>query len=229
MAKASVAATIDAIYGHVGTLTFSLGANGQYTVGRPGWKQTRTPRQTAAAGAWTNMIKAWATTLTDADRSAWATFGQTNGTTNPCGNSVPISGFAAFARSNISLSNAGATTRTAPPSSWGYTDPGTCTLSYTPGQPPTLEITPTTKPTHSDIPIVRGAPPRLAGSPQVKHNLTYLSVGTQGARPPYDVGQQYEAIFGTIHTGQLIQLTLEYCDQTSGARSPLRPAQLVIP
>jgi len=219
MAKASLVSTIDAITGHTGSLQFSLGTSGAFISNTTRPRRSLTPKQHAAGAAWTNMVKAWRNATTPAERSDWGTFGAAHGTSTKCGSTVQLPGFQAFARTNTRLLHIGRPLQTSPPSTFTSPSPGACTGTYSPGPPPTLQITPTNAPSSSQVPIVYGTGPRLAGWQADAKRTVTLAILAAGTPGPYDVAAQWAFIFGQIKTGQQITLSLRYVDFTSGATS----------
>jgi hypothetical protein len=229
MAKASLAATIDAIHGHVGSLQFWLGQASQVVGTTNNPRATLTPRQRAAQAAWSAMVKAWSQSLTPADKETWANFGTTFPGNTKCGGTAHLNPWQAFTRSNRAILHANKPLLTSAPSSFVSPSPGTCTLTYAPGPPHSLMLAYTTAPSAQQVPIIRASGPTYPGVTNTNNRTVTLAVLTAGETGPYQIAQQWELRFGTIKTGQKIHTTLVYVDFTSGAVSTKSPASLIIP
>lgn len=92
--------------GKMGAMVASHNKGGQYLRARTVPTNPQTSLQNAVRVAFSSIASMWQT-LTDAGRSAWSAWGTTVGTVNRLGDSVPISGIAAFQRANLLRVQAG--------------------------------------------------------------------------------------------------------------------------
>lgn len=229
MAKAKLVAAISAMRGHSQSILFWLSPNGQVIQTAPRPKTTQTTAQKQAQQAWTQMVKAWANAKAAGERGNWDAFGASNPTTTKCGTSAPLKGFQAFARTNNRLNKMRQPFKLHPPASNTTTAPGAITLTFTPGTPPSLTITPTNNPTANQVPFIKARGPSLAGYLKPSRNFREIAILTAGQVPPWNIEPYYTPFFGNIISGQAITLECFYGDYTTGAYSPTEKQTIVIP
>jgi len=229
MAKAKLAATIDAARGHSGSLMFWLSPLGPIIQAKPTPHVNPTRGQKAAQGAWTNMIKAWRNAVDAGNTAAWNAYGAAHPTSTKCGGTASLNGFQYFAKVNRHLASTRYPFRLTPPASATTPGPGTLTLTYSAGPPATFLLEPTSAPSSTQVPIIKAHGPMLAGTLKPGRNLRIIAVLTAGQTTPWDIISYYVVLFGAVLPGQSITVTALYADYTTGAYSATSKVTLVVP
>lgn len=110
MAIIKTSALVSEIRGKVGGVVFARNRGGAYVRQFVSPVQAETEPRTEARGRLGQISAAWET-LTDTQRQGWTDYGQAVGSVNSLGDTHPISGIAAFVRSNSLLMLAGQSMR----------------------------------------------------------------------------------------------------------------------
>ncbi len=117
------------IRGSIGGTTFSRNQGGNYARARTKPINQRSQRQVDQRTILSHIGRAWWDTLTIAERTAWNTYAEMTTWTNRLGQTISISGMAAFVRTNSYLLRDGVALRTAAPSIGGHA--GAVNFTYT--------------------------------------------------------------------------------------------------
>jgi len=228
MAKAQLAPTIDAIAGHTGSFVLSQNAAGAYASLKPNYPQNRSASQKAIQSAWSNMVKAWRTATTPSQRQAWKTLGHNSSAPTRCGSTSYNNAFNEFARINQRISFLKGTLRLNPPSSDTTSGPGATTVTYTPGPPQSVTLTPTTPLTPQQVALIQMQIPQHAGSVTNRKRYKTLTITTAGQPAPWEIASEMQAFFGPIRTGYSYRFRLFYANPTEGQYSTKVAGNLVI-
>ena len=95
--------------GSIGGTTFARNASGNYARARTTPVNPNTIYQQSSRAAITVLTERWRETLTDIQRTAWATYANAVSMTNRLGESINLSGFNHYIRSNALLAKLGLT------------------------------------------------------------------------------------------------------------------------
>lgn len=87
--------------GKSGSVVASHNSGGQYLRARTTPTNPRSVFQTAVRDSLRFLARAWSTVLSPSQRDGWNTYGQTVGSTNRLGDSIKVSGIAAYQRANV--------------------------------------------------------------------------------------------------------------------------------
>lgn len=93
--------------GSVGGMTFSRNRYGPYTRARVVPVNPNSPRQYFARGVFTVLANRWVNTLTQAQRDAWNLYGENISWLNSLGQTVHLTGYSHYQRSNGAIIAAG--------------------------------------------------------------------------------------------------------------------------
>jgi len=95
--------------GSIAGMTAAHNRGGLYLRARSIPVNTNTTQQQAIRSIMSSTVAAWGDTLTDAQRSAWGEYGAAVGTVNSFGDTIPLSGIAAYVQANVPRIQAGLT------------------------------------------------------------------------------------------------------------------------
>lgn len=101
MANVLLGGGVTDIRGSIGGTTFSRNAGGNYARGRMKPVNPRSPLQNARRAEIANLAKQWSNVLTEQQREDWRAYAMGTSWTNKLGQSIEISGLAAFIRLNV--------------------------------------------------------------------------------------------------------------------------------
>jgi len=107
MALVKVGGGITDIVGSIGGTTFARNSSGLYMRARVKPVNPNSVRQSAIRAIVAQVSAYWSNTLTVAQRAAWAVFGAAMPAKNKLGETIYLTGFNQFVKSNIALLNGG--------------------------------------------------------------------------------------------------------------------------
>jgi len=107
MALVKLGGGITDIVGSIGGITYARGRYGIYQRARIKGVNPKTGRQSAIRAVVADVASYWSDTLTDIQRAAWAVFAAAVPAKNKLGETIYLSGFNQFVKSNIALVNGG--------------------------------------------------------------------------------------------------------------------------
>lgn len=120
------------ISGSINGVTFAHNRGGAYARNRSLPSNPGTDRQDQVRTAMASLSKAWGESLTEMQRAAWRIFGSQQQVQNRLGDTITLSGIAAFNRVNLfRMSTLGAAMTEDPPEMTGGEDPAPTFLSVT--------------------------------------------------------------------------------------------------
>lgn len=134
------------ISGSINGTTFSRNGGGAYARNRSIPTNPGTDRQDNVRTALASLAQAWRDTLDDAERALWINYGANLQVQNRLGDTIKLSGIAAFQRVNLfRLSTLGSSMVTSPPASGLNPNPAptfvSATISHAIASEPVLDIT----------------------------------------------------------------------------------------
>jgi len=189
----------------------------------------RTSAQMLQRAYTSNIAKAWAGTLTDAQRQSWKSYGQTIGAKSIFGNNLILSGIATFQRINRIVLNSGGTLLTTAPI--GQDVPSILSLALTASVgPSTLSIAFDPSPlTGTQGIYLFACPPVSAGISNVSSSLRFVKFFS-APTSPLNILTAWEAVFGSFPTaaGQRIAVTAQVVDSATGAISAATGASTLV-
>ena len=222
MAKITFGPLITEARGKTGTTIFARDRGGAYSRALGRVVNPRTPAQLRQRAILKAICQAWSSTLTNAQRSAWAALALTNPRSSVLGQRYTLAGFHQFEASNLYAQTLGSPAILDPPPSLSAPDPGPITASADASEP-TLAIVPTNSCPPGHAPMLYATAPLSPGItffPQLLRllrnpDLTPLPTASLAA-----CGPQYVSQFGPMPAGSNIGLELSYVNLATGARSP---------
>lgn len=120
MAKIKFGNIVADIRGSIGGITYSKNSFGAYAKNKVSPINPQTSGQTNARAFFTSLTKAWQS-LTDVQRDGWSNFGTLYGEPDGFGEVRPISGIAAYIRTNLNLLTYSKTRVDNPPANFSVT------------------------------------------------------------------------------------------------------------
>jgi len=218
----------------VGGIVYSRNTWGAYIRQKVSPVQPRTPRQVSMRANLTELSKRWGTVLTEQQREAWRQFAAAFPIVDVFGNTVALTGIAAYQRVNRVRAILGLDPLDDPPANMDVVAPESITfdISYA-GTPPqlTFKVTFTPSPAPSGHHVEVWATKGLsAGRAFVSSELRLVAVSPAGQASPYDFTQQYLARFGVPAPGQKVFVEVRFANSANGAQSRgLRAFDIVPP
>jgi len=205
---------------HAGN-TFAKNKGGSYMKLKPHGVNPRSELQLARRTSIGQLSKYYSNTLTDAQRSAWASFSATYPVINRIGVTIFLSAQQMFTKLNAQVLASGGTIVATPPATTAVGTPTTITISAASGGPGTLSITNAiASPTANDKAMYWCSPPLSPGrsfvSSQLRRMATLYAVNTAN-----DVLTDYLNAFGLTPTaaGQRIITRLAVVNTSTGIAS----------
>lgn len=134
-----------AISGSINGTTFSRNGGGAYARNRSIPTNPGTDRQDNVRTSLASLAQAWRDTLTDTQRALWINYGASQSVTNRLGDTIKLSGIAAFQRVNLfRLSTLATSMLTEPPASGLNPNPAPtfvgATVTQVSASPPELNV-----------------------------------------------------------------------------------------
>jgi len=217
----------------VGGVVYSRNTWGAYIRQKVSPVQPRTPRQVEMRANLTELSKRWGTVLTEEQREAWRQFAAAFPIVDVFGNTVSLTGIAAYQRVNRVRAILGLPPLDDPPANMDVVAPDSVSLdiSYT-GTPPALSLrvvfTPSPAPSghHVEVWATKGLSP---GRAFVSSELRLVAVSPAGQSSPYDFTAQYLARFGEPSAGQKIFVEVRFANAVNGAQSRGLRAWAIVP
>lgn len=175
------------------------------------------------------LAKAWANTLTDAQRAAWKALGQVIGQKQIWGNNLILSGIATYQRINKIILAAGASRLDNPPSSLDV--PGLTTLTLTAnhvGPVLTLAFTPTPYVTPTGLYVFATPPlsPGISNASAQLRLIAYYDAMATGASIYTAWSARFGAMPGT--SGKRIAVSVAAINKNTGAITASMSASTLI-
>jgi len=207
--------------GSVGGQTFATGPGGLMVRTRSSPTQPRTPAQLAARQQLSALSKAWATELTDDQRTAWTDFAAGNPIPGAFGEPMVLTGIAMYNRLNRQLTTANFTRIDDPPAT--LVVPALTTLGLTITQGPlVLSCNFAPSPIGTDIALILfGTPPLSPGISNVETRLRQIFVSALDDATPTAFTTSWTDKFGVIvPVGTKVTIEGFLLDSLTGASSP---------
>lgn len=217
----------------VGGVVYSRNTWGAYIRQKVSPVQPRTSRQQDTRASLTQLSKMWGTELTEEQREAWRQFGAAFPITDVFGNTVALTGIAAFQRINRVRMELGLSPLLDPPANMDVTPPDSASLdlSYT-GTPPTLSIkvvfAPSPAPSGHHVEVF-ATKPLSAGRAFVSSDLRLVAISPAGQASPFDITAAYKAKFGEPAVGSKIFVEVRFVNEENGALSRGLRAWAIVP
>lgn len=217
-----------AVGSHAGT-TFAANKGGAYMKAKVKGVNPRSELQLARRTSLGQLSKYYTNTLTDAQRTAWATFASTYPVVNRVGNTSYLSGQQMFTKLNAQVLNTGGAIVATPPASTAVGTPTACTLTPVHGGGGSLGVSNTiAAPTANDKVLIWCSPPLNPGVSFVSSLLRRLPVlltvntGTSLTTP-------YTDVFGIFPSGpgQRVIARIQVVNDATGITSSMLQATAI--
>jgi hypothetical protein len=189
----------------------------------------RTASQSLQRAYTSDIAKAWPADLSDDQRKAWESLGQSIGAKSIFGNGLILSGIACFQRINRIVLNAGGTRVDDPPINQDVPSILSATLTAN-SAGPVLSLAFSPSPLVSPQGLYVFATPAIsAGISNVSNRLRFIGF-FDGATTPTNILAAWESVFGTFPSaaGQRIAVTAAVVDNTTGAVSAATGASTLV-
>jgi hypothetical protein len=184
----------NAVGSHGGT-TFARNKGGSYMKSKPNGIRPQTISQRTAQTNASTASKAWTYGLTDAQRTAWASFASITPVINRLGQTTFLSGQQMYVKLNSRLQRIGSSLLTLPPSSTAIGTPGSVTFAVVSHSGPlTIGLT-VGSPQSGDHAIFWMSPPMPPGRTSISSQLRLLP-GTYTVNASVNVDSAYLSVFG---------------------------------
>lgn len=217
----------------VGGVVYSRNTWGAYIRQKVSPVQPRTSRQTEMRANLTELSKRWGTVLTEQQREAWRQFAAAFPIVDVFGNTISLTGIAAYQRVNRVRAILGLPPLDDPPANMDVIAPESVELQIAyAGTPPaltfTVVFTPSPAPSghHVEVWATKGLSP---GRAFVSSELRLVSVSPAGQASPYDFTSQYLSRFGEPAAGQKVFVEVRFANSANGAQSRGLRASAIVP
>ena len=217
----------------VGGVVYSRNTWGAYIRQKVSPVQPRTARQQETRASLAQLSKMWGTDLTEQQREAWRQFAAAFPIVDVFGNTVALTGIAAFQRINRVRQELGLSPLLDPPANMDVTPPETAELQIAyAGTPPTLSLkvafTPSPTPTGHHVEVF-ATKPLSAGKAFVSSELRLIAISPTPQTSPYDITSAYIAKFGEPAVGAKIFVEVRFVNEVNGAQSRGLRAWAIVP
>jgi len=217
----------------VGGVVYSRNTWGAYIRQKVSPVQPRSPRQVEMRANLTELSKRWGTVLTEAQREAWRQFGAAFPIVDVFGNTVSLTGIAAYQRVNRVRALLGLPPLDDPPANMDVTAPESAELQITyTGTPPALSLKvvfmPSPAPSGHHV-EVWATKPLSPGRAFVSSELRLLKVSPAAQASPLDITLEYLSRFGEPAAGQKIFVEVRFANSANGAQSRGLRAWAIVP
>ncbi len=217
----------------VGGIVYSRNTWGAYIRQKVSPVQPRTARQVEQRANLSELAKRWGQVLTEEQRESWRQFAAAFPIIDVFGNSVALTGIAAYQRVNRVRALLGLPPLDDPPADMNVVAPDSAQLqiSWT-GTPPALSLkvafTPSPAPTnhHVEVWATKGLSP---GRAFVSSELRLIAVSPSGQASPFDITAAYQERFGLPSVGQKVFIEVRFANATNGAQSRGLRAWAIVP
>lgn len=190
--------------------------------------QPRTNAQSAVRSAFTAFSKAWAATLTSAERAGWNSLAAANPRKDVFGNTITLTGLQLYNSVNLALQAIKVARMDSPPLNLTVGAPQGIVVVSAVGPPITLTVDGTVEPGADDVPVVYAVGPLNAGRTFVGSKFKQLEIFTAGTAGPWNIANAYAAKYGTLVAGQVVNVAVKYISNSTGAISALSTGSVVI-
>jgi hypothetical protein len=181
----------------------------------------------------TELSKRWGTVLSEEQREAWRQFGAAFPIVDVFGNTIALTGIAAYQRVNRVRALLGLAPLDDPPANMDVVAPESAELQLAwSGTPPALSLkvafTPSPAPDghHVEVWATKGL---SAGRAFVSSELRLVAVSPAAQTSPFDFTSDYIARFGQPTAGQKIFVEVRFANSANGAQSRGLRAFAIVP
>jgi hypothetical protein len=217
MAKIQFSAVVGDARGKTGGVVFTKNRSASVVRRKVSPIQPRTSYQNSVRANFTGNSKAWATTLTPAQRLAWNALAAQLVKKNIFGAGVHLSGFQLYQRVSRELSTIGVAPISDPPISFPASFPGGLTFAAAAGAG-TMTLATANAPGATEVPVIYATPPLSAGKTFIGKKYNYIFQAAAATAGPYNIAAAYKAKYGNFVAGQLIAVAIKFIDNVSGGR-----------
>ena len=223
MAKIKLGGLAQDVRGTLNGTVFGRNKGGAYARTKSSPTQPRTTAQSTVRSIFAGIAKAWQALTDDTARAQFTAWALTHPITDVFGNSIVLSGIAAFQRLNRIVVSLGGTMLTAPPVDFSVTALSSATVTFKNGGTPDLKVAtlPASLATNEQL-YVMMTPPVNTGVTNVNKQLRMVNDGVTAIAPATDFSDLYLARFplGTPATGTKIGYVIGVANKVTGAVSP---------
>lgn len=228
MAKIAVSALISDIRKKVGSNVFQKSRAGLIVRKKVSPTQPRTPEQRAVRSSFASLSKAWPGTLTQSKRDGWIDLATGITRSDRLGQKFLLTGLQLYQMCNRSLATISVAPITDAPAALAVGSPVSLTVVATAAAGGTFTVDSGTDPAANEVPVVWATPPFSAGRQNDNKRLRYLFKTTAATAGPWDIKTAYVAKFGTLVSGQHIQVAVTFINNLTGAQSGKVSADVVV-
>jgi len=217
----------------VGGIVYSRNTWGAYIRQKVSPVQPRSPRQQEMRANLTELSKRWGTVLTEEQREAWRQFGAAFPVVDVFGNSIALTGIAAYQRVNRVRALLGLPPLDDPPANMDVLAPDSASLQITwEGEPAGLHLkvafAPSPTPTNHRLEVwaTKGMSP---GRAFVSSELRLVAIAPANQTSPFDFTAFYLERLGLPSVGQKVFVEVRFVNTTNGAQSRGLRAFAIVP
>jgi hypothetical protein len=217
----------------VGGIVYARNTWGAYIRQKVSPVQPRSPRQQEMRANLTELSKRWGTGLTEEQREAWRQFAAAFPIVDVFGNTIALTGIAAYQRVNRVRAILGLPPLDDPPANMDVVAPESVTLQITwEGSPPGLRLkvafTPSPTPANHRLAVwaTKGMSP---GRAFVSSELRLVAVAPANQASPFDFTAFYLERLGLPSVGQKVFVEVRFVNETNGAQSRGLRASAIVP
>jgi len=165
-----------------------------------------TPAQTVVKNRLVGFSQNWQS-LTEAQRLSWANFAELHPRTNPLGDVRHLSGFQVYVSANNNIANGAGVAIDVAPASAAVPAITDLSLVADGSGPNAFDVTfaPTPVPADTTM-VIQATLPLSPGIKNANNKFRQIAIETAGAASDLDLLLEYESKFGTLISGQQIQI-----------------------
>lgn len=220
MAKVKYGAMVADARGRMDGVVYSKNQYGAYVRQKVSPVNPLTARQTLIRARMSTLSKAWAGTLTQAQRDAWSGWAKLNPVVDVFNDKQQLSGIAMYNRLNGVILNAAAARIDDPPANLDILSLATITVTASSG-PTAVSIAFTATPLGAGTLLYIYATPALsAGVTFFKPFLRFIGVSAAAQVSPFTATTVYTAKYGDTIAGTKIGFLVAVANTTTGAIAP---------
>lgn len=228
MAKILYTAAVADARGKLGGIVFGSGKYGGFLQQKPIPRNPHSEPQAVLRAHMRLLGWRWAYFLNQGQRDAWNSWATTIQFTDPRFGTYYISGWGIFVKVNQTLKLVSAPLLDDHPASLACGSPDGATLVIA-GAPPTLVVHVTTNPAGNERAYLAAVRPISPGVVYTGKLARKVKTYGAGVAHPYDITAEYEDRFGTLQSGQAINVLVNYISQDTGGQGTPATTHALVP
>ena len=228
MAKILYTAAVGDARGKLSGIVFNTGRYGAYLEAKPLPRNPNSEPQAVLRAHMRLLGWRWSYWLTQDQRDAWCAWALTIDFTDVFIHTYHPTGWGIFTKVNQNLKLINATLLDDHPASLACGSPDGASLVIA-GTPPTLEVHVTTDPAAHEHAYLAAAYPLHPGASYTGKLTRKIKTFGAGVAHPYDITTEYTNRYGTLQSGQAINVLVNFISDTTGGQGTPAIAKGVVP